>query len=594
MRGPVLLRWVLPGVVAGHIWASWWPHAACWAIPVAVISALYGLLAGPHMRRSATGAVFMGLALGMMGVTWGCRDPAHPMHAGEDAVVQLEVTQVWSNAGKQHRTVGFLSNGMSLLLKSQGPCASPGHTIVACIRCHHPDTAQFPSDFDEAQFLRGRGILRSCEVKWSGYAGASSGVKGASLRWAASMKARLLERCAGLGSSDGAGLLLALMTGDRRRMGRDVRRAFADVGLSHLVAVSGFHIGLLSGLIVLLLRALGCPRAWRPWLFLPGVWAYVLMCGCPGSALRAATMVSCVAIARTFHRTADGLTVLSVVGLVLYALSPASMEDLGMGLSFTATAGILLLHHHIKKSAMTSRLRRLALLAGIPVVATMCTAPLAWPTFGLLPLWFWPANLLATPAVSFLMALALCWLVCPWCDGVLSDPLVRCADAFVRAVDWWGVTDPVVLPLDETALTLAGLALALGCFWGLSAPRAMRPMLGGVLMAWAVIRWQGGLEQRPHRIAVGRDIVVRWSGKVVVFPEAPPRHAGAIQWKTRSLLERVSRHPPEPVRWCGTGWVMSTHHILHAGRDGGRYVISSSPLHSGLPGLRMIPKPPCP
>ncbi|MCH1583494.1 MAG: ComEC/Rec2 family competence protein, partial [Flavobacteriales bacterium] len=522
------------------------------------------------------------------------RDRGAPIEAGEDAVVQLDVTQVWPRAGRQYRAVGVLQSGTPLLLKSSIDLVQPGQTIVACVQCADPDTGQFPSAFDEAQFLRGRGILWSCDVKWSGPARATLGIKGASLRWAASMKSRLIQRCSGLGGSDGAGLLLALMSGDRRSMGRDVRRAFADVGLSHLVAVSGFHIGLLSGLVVLLLRGLGCPPPWRPWLFLPVVWAYVLMCGCPGSALRAATMVSCVALADAFDRTADGLTVLSAVGLFLYALSPVSMEDLGMGLSFTATAGILMLHQHIKRSAMAPRHRRVTLLVGIPVVATMCTAPLSWPTFGLVPVGFLPANLLATPAVSLLMALALCWMLSPWSEGVLSDILVGCADAFVCAVQWWGGIEPVVLPVDRFALTLSGTVLAVGCFWGLSTRCALRPMLGSVLMAWALLRWQCGLEERPHSLSVGRDGVGRWAGRGAVFPQEPPRSIGAIQWKTRSLLERVSRHPPEPVRWCGTGWVMSTHHILYTGRDGRRHVVSSSPLRCGLPALRRTPKPPCP
>ncbi|MCH1582731.1 MAG: hypothetical protein L7S63_06420, partial [Flavobacteriales bacterium] len=114
MRGPVLLRWVLPGVVLGHIGANWWPATSLSCMAFGLLAAVYGLVSGPQMRRGTLGAVFMGVALGIMGAEWGRRDRGAPIEAGEDAVVQLDVTQVWPRAGRQYRAVGVLQSGTPL------------------------------------------------------------------------------------------------------------------------------------------------------------------------------------------------------------------------------------------------------------------------------------------------------------------------------------------------------------------------------------------------------------------------------------------------------------------------------------------------
>ena len=151
-------------------------------------------------------------------------------------------------------------------------------------------------------------------------------------------------------------------------MPRPVRLAFAGAGLAHLTAVSGFHTGLVSAFVLVLLGAVGWPRRWRPVVLVPVVWAYVGVCGFPASALRAAAMATLAAVALSAQRQPDGLTFLSAAGMLLWVLSPHAVLDLGTGLSFLATAGILCLHASpvIRR---TSRWRGVVLMAGVPLVA---------------------------------------------------------------------------------------------------------------------------------------------------------------------------------------------------------------------------------
>lgn len=102
------------------------------------------------------------------------------------------------------------------------------------------------------------------------------------------VKSRIL-----LGSTEaGPAFLLGMMTGDRSALPRSVRRAFSEVGLGHLTAVSGFHVGLVLAGCVALFRGLGVRARWRAAAALPMVWGFVLLCGLPPSAARAAVMAT--------------------------------------------------------------------------------------------------------------------------------------------------------------------------------------------------------------------------------------------------------------------------------------------------------------
>ena len=578
MRGPELVRWLLPGVVLGWIGGMWMDplSAALGSCIVAVISGLM-LLRFSAIRQAIAGSVLLGVAIGF-GAS-GCQTRAsYPTDGQGLGVCRFELVRSWPNRGNTERWLAIDAQKKRVLLEGSDLGLHSGEVVVAGVRCLVPDSQAHPADFDEGAFLRARGVSAKYEVVWCGQPARAEGLTAGVRRALGAVRKQVAQRCLGLGDQVPAGLLLAFITGDKTELPRPTRAAFSDVGLSHLMAVSGFHVGLVAGMILLVLQAFQCPRLWKPYLFVPLVWAYVGLCGWPGSAVRAGAMSSVAAFAVGSCRKPDGLTVLSAVGVLTAAFRPEALGDLGLGLSFLATAGILLLNRYFAALGWTGWRRYCGMLAGVPLVATACTAPLSWPAFGKLPMCFVPANIMATPLVMAILALFAAWCVVPpVLAGLVKPLLIQLLHLFLNLVEGWSKWGPLLLPLNPNVTTCAGCALALGVLWGLAVKRPIWFGLAGAFTACALLRGAKLVQHHPQRFMVGTDCVVVQGCYSAVFTEHSARPGQShLKWKTRSLTERVSNHPPDSIRWCGAQWAMTPYYIRCRTAEGPWRVVSSS------------------
>ncbi|HSH45954.1 MAG TPA: DNA internalization-related competence protein ComEC/Rec2, partial [Longimicrobiales bacterium] len=220
--------------------------------------------------------------------------------------------------------------------------------------------------------------------------------------------ARQLEELYGPRAPLAASLLLA------QRDGVDpaVRDRFARSGLSHLLAISGLHVGLVAGLLLLLGRLLRLPASRAAIVAGTGTAAYVLFLGAPASASRAALQVILLLAAVGAQRPARSEAVVATAALVLLALRPAALLEPGFQLSFAGVAGILALRRPLLRRLrfLTSR-RALGVDAGkwladglaTGVAATVSTGPVvAWHFGQVAPIGV-VANLVAIPLVAALV-----------------------------------------------------------------------------------------------------------------------------------------------------------------------------------------------
>jgi competence protein ComEC len=265
------------------------------------------------------------------------------------------------------------------------------------------------------------------------------------------------------------GLLPGLVVGDVSGLDPQLAADFKAAGLSHLTAVSGTNVAIVTGAVLLLLRGLTVSpqtSAVGAGVALAG---FVVLARPSPSVLRAAVMGAIALLALGSGRPRSALPALGAAVLALVFLSPPLARDPGFALSVLATAGLILL---APGWAAWLRSRRVppgvAEALAVPAAATVATAPVIAAISGSVSLVSIPANLLAEPAVAPATVLGVLaavvsplsgdaarWLV--WLAGVPVGWLVmvgtRAAHVPIAAVSWaGGITGAAVLVL--------GLALA--------------------------------------------------------------------------------------------------------------------------------------
>jgi competence protein ComEC len=139
-----------------------------------------------------------------------------------------------------------------------------------------------------------------------------------------------------------AALLAGLLLGDRTELPRDVDDAFRRAGVYHVLAVSGFNVGILAASVWALCRLLRLPHRASAVTAIIVVIGFALIVGPEPSVLRAVVMAVLVLVASLLDRDASVTNSLALAALVILAVRPSDLFDPGFQLSFAATLGIVI------------------------------------------------------------------------------------------------------------------------------------------------------------------------------------------------------------------------------------------------------------
>ena len=235
-----------------------------------------------------------------------------------------------------------------------------------------------------------------------------------------SFRGRVQERMVLLWGERSAPFVEALILARREHLDPALADAFALSGIAHLLAISGFHVGVVAAILFGLLRAAGLRHRGAGLASASGCWGYVLGIGAPQAAVRACLLLTLLALARLRGRPVVGVGALGSALLILLLVSPGWLGSVGFQLSFAGTAGLLLLRRPVAEVLEEVWLRAIgrafprkrergfgaALVrwgaegTAVGLAATIPTLPLlAW-HFGRLSLVGVPATLLLAPAIS--------------------------------------------------------------------------------------------------------------------------------------------------------------------------------------------------
>lgn len=239
----------------------------------------------------------------------------------------------------------------------------------------------------------------------------------------------------------------AVMTGDRSAISTEALEDLRRANLAHLLAISGLHMGLLTGFVFGAARlALAFASPWWPvkkiaaFLALVAALAYLTLSGASVATQRAFIMTAVVLGAVLVDRPALTLRAVALAATIILLFRPESLVEAGFQMSFAATTALVVVFDLLRKLGFLAGLKGWAGgMLGFPVVlvitsavAGAATAPFSAIHFNQVSAYGLAANLLAVPAMSLVVMPMTVVAAAGWIFGLEAVPL----QVIGAAVDW--------------------------------------------------------------------------------------------------------------------------------------------------------------
>lgn len=212
---------------------------------------------------------------------------------------------------------------------------------------------------------------------------------------------------------DNLNLLMGILFSDKS-LNDDIKDNFNDTGLSHILAVSGLHVGLIYGFIAGILSIFAVERKYRVFIIAPLLFIYVMLAGMSVSATRA--MILCLmneTLSLKHERDNDVFNHLFIIAIILLLFNPLNLFNVSFTLSFSAVVGILLMAPVIEFKIMdrfsenNKILRSIVSIFSVSICAYLFTIPVIINSFGSVSLISMVGNFVIVPLVAPIMIIGI-------------------------------------------------------------------------------------------------------------------------------------------------------------------------------------------
>lgn len=295
------------------------------------------------------------------------------------------------------------------------------------------------------------------------------------------------------------GLAEALLIGYKDDLDKKLVESYTNTGVVHIIAISGMHLALIYGLLILLTTPLK-RRKQLKWLRIPliltALWLFTLLAGAQPSVVRSAVMFSCIALGEALSRRTSIYNTLALSAFLLLAYNPFWLWDVGFQLSYAAVLSIVRFYRpvynwfYLPNKALDFLWKTMA----ISIAAQILTTPISIYHFHQFPVLFLLTNIVAVPVSSLVLfgEIAICafeWLT-PVAQllGRVTEFLIYFMNGYIERIEtisfslWSGFSISIL----QTVLLSATAVLA--CFWLMEKKKPMLWLTLSCLLVFVVSR----------------------------------------------------------------------------------------------------------
>lgn len=276
--------------------------------------------------------------------------------------------------------------------------------LAGAIQYRIPFKATLPNEFNELNYLRNL----DCEYSATGFTkkiGLISVNRPPAVR--DEIKKSIFNRIDDLYSNSTRGIVKAILLGDKSELHRDTRKEFAVTGVAHILAVSGFHVGIIAGILFWIFSFIRNNYI-KFILITSSLLAYIYLVDFQPSAVRAGIMIILFLFAYLIQRKPNPINIIATAVLLVTVVNPSSLYSVGFQMSVAAISGIFLLYNPFRiflydfmKLEKYEITKKIGNSLAVSLAASVVVSPIVAYYFGIYSIISPLANLIVIPFMLF-------------------------------------------------------------------------------------------------------------------------------------------------------------------------------------------------
>ncbi|MPM14385.1 hypothetical protein SDC9_60747 [bioreactor metagenome] len=186
----------------------------------------------------------------------------------------------------------------------------------------------------------------------------------------------------------------SLVLGEKDELSENEKDMFSRTGTSHIIAISGLHTGILCVLISFIIG--GVNKFYKLVILITIMFIYCIMIGSSPSILRAIFFIIVLYIAVFTDRKRDGISTLSLIGIILLVNNPYILYNISFQLSFLATLSIIYFYGYLNNKLKIS-------VISLTLASNILTLPIIYYNFNGIPIISVISNIIIVPFIGIII-----------------------------------------------------------------------------------------------------------------------------------------------------------------------------------------------